>query len=404
MNEEASDSFDSALQDESARYLTSTSHGTEHLDRVMHFARQLWSVHGGDLKVITAAVRLHDLGRAYPNLENKDSAQRSAELARPILLKRGMVPEKIDLTCAVIAQHDQPNVRPTSTEGRILKDADFLAGSGAQGVLRSALWTGEKRQDQAKFFERVEDKMRNRIAGLEFPESRLLAEQEYRFVRLFLEQLGRNAEIPWMSPNGRLIVLEGISGTGKDTQAQRLKIHYEMQGQTVASVSEPSPWMASMRSVWKEQLESCGNSELFGQLLLYTLDRHCQITPLVSTALESGHIVISVRNYLSSMVYQSSSDVGPAFIAFLNAFAPTPDLLILLDAPADIAWSRVKDRTVKSGQRLGDFEKLAMLEVHRQRYLDLAKIYFPRRHVIDAAQSVSAVEQAVLEAVSSLGQ
>ena len=160
--------------------LTSPSHGREHLERTLGFAKKLQGIYGGDLDVIRAAVILHDLARSNTELTGRESALKSAELTRNVLIDRevGFPEEKVGSVCQAIGEHDQPDISPQSLEGKILKDADFLAGFGAWGILRAALWTGEKGQGMEKLIERLKVKMPARIDGLEFPESRRLAVRE----------------------------------------------------------------------------------------------------------------------------------------------------------------------------------------------------------------------------------
>lgn len=380
-------------------YLTSASHGIDHILQVLAFARQLQQYHGGDLEVITAAVYLHDLARAYKDIHRKASVDKSVELARPILQEIGLPEDKVSWICDAIAEHDQPGVRPHSVEGKILKDADFLAGFGAQGIARAAMWTGESNEPSREFLFRLDTKMPSRIASLEFPESKRLAEQQYTFVKLFLEMLGSTPQLSPQVLGGYYIVIEGTSGTGKDTQAAHLCNLLQERGREVTLVTEPSSKLVSVRRDWKRHLHSAGDGGLFGQLLLYTLDRYVASVPTVQERLAEGQVVISVRNYLSSMVYQSATDAGPGYVAFLHRFAPRPDLLILLDAPAEVAWSRIEERYNRSGRQLGDFESLSMLADHRERYLRLTKEYFPRNVIIDASLDVDSVGQAVWAAV-----
>src|SRR5438445_3561345 len=121
----------------------SPSHDRWHLVRVLHFARELASGHGGDDEILTAAVMLHDLGRSNPELHGRASAEESAHLA-PTFLREIRFPEdKVDAVIVAIAEHDQPEISPTNLEGRILKEADFLAGLGSWGILRIAMWAAE---------------------------------------------------------------------------------------------------------------------------------------------------------------------------------------------------------------------------------------------------------------------
>lgn len=173
--------------------LISPCHGKEHLAVVGHYADWLHSIYGGDPEIIQAAVLLHDLGRTtVPNLHDQDRRQLSMTLAKAHLQTIAYDPEKIPAVLACIRDHDQPKYSPPSLEGKILKDADFLAGFGAWGILRIILWTYESDDPHIfyqKLRERLTVKLPARAAGLEFPESRALASQLNVIVSMFISQL-----------------------------------------------------------------------------------------------------------------------------------------------------------------------------------------------------------------------
>ncbi len=167
----------------------SESHGLDHLNRVMGYARQLYDIYSGDLEVLTASVFLHDAGRSNKDLHKEESRKLSAQIASQILGNIGFPSEKTQLVVNAILEHDQPELSPSTMEGKILKDADFLAGMGAIGILRSTIWTVESGGTRLDLVDILQNKMRARIDGLEFPESRLTAEKQYALVELFLNSL-----------------------------------------------------------------------------------------------------------------------------------------------------------------------------------------------------------------------
>jgi len=174
---------------EAEALLTSPSHDKDHSRRVISYGLALQKIYGGDPEIITAAGILHDLGRADPKYKGEESAVESVRRARPILEQVGLPRERIDIVCQVIVEHDQPGLSPSTVEGQILKEADFLDGFGARGILRSLVWSGERGESTDEALERLRVKMPARIASLQFPESKREAQRQYRFVEEFLSLL-----------------------------------------------------------------------------------------------------------------------------------------------------------------------------------------------------------------------
>lgn len=374
--------------------LGSASHSMDHLDRVLGYALALRETYGGDLDVITAAVLLHDLGRNDKAIHGAASAQRSADDAQTLLQQVGFPAEIIPAVQQAIAEHDQPDLRPATLEGRILKDADFLAGFGATGIVRAALWTGESGGTMDDLRHRLETKMAARIASLEFEQSRHQAMQDYLFVRLFLEQLDSDAPMLTLPP-APYVVIEGISGSGKSTQAEMLATRFAQEGYDPVRLHEPTPWYKEMRANLDAR-----QRDRQTQLLLLLTDRYINVRFPIQDAQNAGQPVISDRSYLSSMVYQSETGwLSAANIAYLHTLVPQPTHLFLLDLPAEDALERIDVRVEAGLAPRGDFETLEQLTVHRERYQSLAD-YFPHLRVIDATLSEDEIHELIWQAVS----
>jgi len=383
--------------------VTSPSHDLTHLERVLVFAGQLRTIYGGDPEVITAAAMLHDLGRADRELAGRDSALRSAQFARDVLTNIDFAQGKVELVCEAISEHDQRDISPHSLEGKILKDADFLAGVGAWGILRSALWTGENNQGVDRFFERLKVKMTDRIEDLEFPESRRLAMKEYLFVEYFLSLLEKEPILPVEQLPGKYLVLEGISGAGKETQAERLLSRLRAKGKEACKVVEPTERLKPALHAWRERFYERQVDGRPGELFLFAGDRFCLMSTDVRPALRAGKIVVSVRSFLSSMVYQSTEEADIPYALFLHRFVPTPDLIILLDIPAQVAWQRVNRRSRETGKKISIYEDPTKLDQHRQKYKDILRDHFPQGRVIDGAKSVEEVERQIAQRLIEVG-
>ena len=292
-----------------------SSHGKEHLDRVLDFALQLQGKYGGDKDVITAASLLHDLGRSNKDLHGEASRLLSAELALGVLEKIHFSSEKVQSVITCILEHDQPENAPSSIESQILKDADFLSGLGAEGILRAALHTGETGEDMDSLIRRLSEKMPERIRSLYFPESRSYAQEQYLIVIMLLEYYRkRERKLPEIDVNHPYIAIDGISGAGKSTLVENL-CHYlrEKLGKEVTKTKEPGQIYPKIKSL---ELEDMGP---YTNIYPFVLDRMSMQDDL-RAKLEKG-VVISDRSFVSSAVYQSSEGVPPEEIFFLNKAA-----------------------------------------------------------------------------------
>jgi len=362
------------------------SHDIDHLETVLRYAQSLQQTYGGDIDVLTAAVYLHDLGRTDPNLHGAASRDLSVQLATTLLAAIDFPSDKQPDVLLAISEHDQPDIRPTTLTGRILKDADFLAGFGAIGIARSALWTGESGGNMADFIDRVERKMAARIDSLEFAQSRQYATQEYHFALLFLAKL-QQPQVMQPLATAPYICIEGISGSGKSTQQELLYTKFQAEGQTPFIVNEPTEWYLQQRSTVR--------GDRTGQLLLLLADRQLHIAPEIHMATVAGQPVIASRSYLSTMVYQAGEDwLSPANIAYLHTFLPQPTHIFIIDLPAEEALQRINTRATDKHVERGENELIDRLLLHRQRYLGLRR-FFPHIVLIDGQQSTADIHQQI---------
>lgn len=189
------------------------------------------------------------------------------------------------------------------------------------------------------------------------------------------------------------IVLEGIDGTGKSTQSKRLAEYFRAQGKTVTLSREPTdgPWGTLLR-----KSAETGRLSPEDELQAFLNDRKQHVDELIKPALAAGHVVILDRYYFSTMAYQGARGFDPFLIRKDNeAFAPVPDLLLILDLDVDTAHARIGSR----GDMANEFEQRANLARCREIFLSLKDEPFVK--IIDATSSADEVTQSVLRAVSS---
>ena len=193
---------------------------------------------------------------------------------------------------------------------------------------------------------------------------------------------------------GLLIAFEGIDGTGKSTQLPLLADWLRGQGCAVVETREPTdgPYGREIRALYRDRSRVSRERELE----LFVLDRRQHVTECILPALEQGRIVLTDRYYFSTAAYQGAGGRDPAAIFAANAFAPEPDLVLLLTLPVAAGVARIRDLR---GETLNDFEQQEQLE-------KVAALFasFPHDCIvrIQAARPVTAVQAAIREAVRPL--
>jgi dTMP kinase len=197
---------------------------------------------------------------------------------------------------------------------------------------------------------------------------------------------------------GIFITLEGIEGSGKTTQAERLREFLAAKGMEVVVTREPggSPIAEKIRDILLDprNVKMAAMTELF----LYEASRTQHVDEIIRPALEAGKAVICDRFFDASSAYQGNArglDMG--VVSGLNLLATggiTPNLTILLDLPVEIGLERL-------GKNLDRIESEAV-EFHqrvREGYLKIAAREKKRIKVVDASGAIDDISVRVLAAV-----
>ena len=142
---------------------------------------------------------------------------------------------------------------------------------------------------------------------------------------------------------GLLVVLEGIDGSGKTTQARALLRRLRRRGFKAAFFREPT------RGRWGREIkrlavraDSLTPEE---ELDLFVKDRRENVEKNLRPAVRSGRIVVLDRYYFSTMAYQGAKGIDVGRIRRMNeAFALAPDLVLVLDVDARAGLARIRGR------------------------------------------------------------
>jgi dTMP kinase len=184
---------------------------------------------------------------------------------------------------------------------------------------------------------------------------------------------------------GYLIVIEGIDGTGKSTQATMLSETLRKHNHEVIQSFEPTngPWGKKLR-----ESATTGRLSIEDELTYFINDRREHVNQVIAPTIAAGGIVILDRYYFSTMAYQGARGIDTNSIRTENEnFAPKPDLLIVLDLDVDTALRRIG---VRDGQA-NEFEKRESLNFCRDLFLSL-KVQ-DGAHIIDANTSIDQVQE-----------
>ncbi len=191
-------------------------------------------------------------------------------------------------------------------------------------------------------------------------------------------------------PKGVLVAFEGIDGAGKSTQVAALAELFADLGVAVVRTREPTDGPHGRRIRATAQTGRLPPEE---ELALFVADRKEHVRDLIRPALERGALVLIDRYYYSTAAYQGSRGLDPDEIIRINeAFAPRPDLLVVLDLPAEGGVGRVRSRDVAGDH----FERMEDLRRCREIFLSLHGDHV--RHV-DAARGPDEVGRDIVRAV-----
>jgi dTMP kinase len=142
---------------------------------------------------------------------------------------------------------------------------------------------------------------------------------------------------------GKLIVLEGIDGSGTTTQLERAVAHLVARGRPAVPTREPSrgPVGCLLREALLGKLRMPDGVPMDGRTmaLLFAADRVDHVQREIEPNLAAGTSVVSDRYLLSSLAYQAE-EADRAWVALLAREIPVPDLTILLDVPVAVAARR----------------------------------------------------------------
>ena len=153
---------------------------------------------------------------------------------------------------------------------------------------------------------------------------------------------------------GRLIVVEGLDGSGKSTQLEMLKEALESNGLKVVVTRWNSSDLLS-DTVKKAKKERALTPRTFAYFNAADLDDRMEKTIL--PALKEGAIVLSDRHFYTSLARDAVRGNDPAWLRNLYASTVRPDLTLYFKLPVKTAIQRVLGRAEARLKLSEDFEE-----------------------------------------------
>ena len=162
---------------------------------------------------------------------------------------------------------------------------------------------------------------------------------------------------------GKLIVLEGIDGSGKSAQYRRLTARFEREGLDYHSIVFPRYDQESSALIRMYLNGDFGSRpddvNAYASSIFYAVDRYASYMTDWKAYYQSGGVVLSDRYTTSNAVHQGAKlppEEQPRFFDWLYALEyvklglPRPDLVIFLDVDLATSEARMHRRQLKTGK------------------------------------------------------
>ena len=205
-----------------------------------------------------------------------------------------------------------------------------------------------------------------------------------------------------MKNKGYFISFEGIDGSGKSTQIQKLAEFLEARDFDIVITREPG---GSKGGEEIRNLLLQGNVDRWSaetEILLFTAARRDHLERIILPALEEGKIVICDRFTDSTRMYQGMRGVNLRnLVDTLNekVIKFDPDLTIVIDINPEISLKRAKSRKIVE-ERFEDFGVDLQMKM-RKGFLELAKEFGNRVEVVNGQQSIDKLAQDICSLVKA---
>ena len=206
---------------------------------------------------------------------------------------------------------------------------------------------------------------------------------------------------PAVSDRGRFVVLDGVDGCGKSTQAKRLVERLQSMGRDVLHTREPGGTRVGERVRNMLLDPAMGEIEPMAELFLYQAARAQLATSVIEPALEAGRDVVCERWHYATRAYQGAGSGLPLPVVDATSRMATsgiePDRAVLLDVPDAEIEARLNGPLDRMEAKGASFRRKVAAQF-REHFREEA----PRCCTVDGSGTPDDVHAAVWTEVASL--
>ena len=196
------------------------------------------------------------------------------------------------------------------------------------------------------------------------------------------------------------ITFEGIEGSGKTTQIQR--VAERLPNAVVTKEPGGTPTADRVRAIL---LETSSTLDPVAEAFLFAASRRQNVVEVIKPALAAGRVVLCDRYTDATLAYQGFGRLLDLDrLRRLNEWATDavkPDITLLFDLPEETGLARARRRNNAAPVDEGRFEQedLRFFRRVREGYLSLARAEPQRFVIVDGAGTPDEVFQRTLEAL-----
>ncbi len=192
---------------------------------------------------------------------------------------------------------------------------------------------------------------------------------------------------------GKFIVLEGVDGCGKSSQALLLaNFLLGMSDYNHVLLTREPYKKRKIREILRKDENPYSQAQNLAKL--FVEDRREHISEIIEPSLAKGIHVVCDRYKYSTIAYQSAQGIPITELIKMHQNMLVPDATFILDVPIEIAKKRIakgKGGIEQKFESNGEF-----LERVRQNYLEMSRL-LPQENIIilDGTKSIGGVNQRI---------